>query len=422
MNALKKLASVGLVVLAASAAAITPASAATSTTRWVDDDGHAGPSGCSGSATAAKNIQKAVDNSNQDDVVIVCPGTYVGQVLIKGNRDGLTLKSSTPFGATIKTPSSLDSVGHGATYLVLVYKVDDVTVRGFKTIVRTQAPCDDVDGTIVVLGSRRAAIRGNRLLAPGAATGDCEQAEGVVVTDTVDQDPDIARSTSAVVGYNEVRDATFVGIGGYGGLRKVSVDLVHNSVRAYFAGPTSTSHISALPGGGLYGIALFGRFEGTVRYNVIQGSTSGPINGPAFYYGVYADSSGPGSPAYETNGPLDIHHNIIRRVGTGLGLRLVDEVTIRSNQISNTYFGIEMNETGLNSIRNNTIGAKGAGILVGSETGENTFRGNTVTGVGGICEDDSSGGGSHGTANTWTGNTASVGDNPNGICPLPDPG
>ena len=73
MNGLKRMTSVGLVAVAALATSIAPASAATSTTRWVDGDGHAGPGGCNGSATAFKKIQKAVNASNQDDTVIVVP-------------------------------------------------------------------------------------------------------------------------------------------------------------------------------------------------------------------------------------------------------------------------------------------------------------------------------------------------------------
>ncbi len=75
--------------LVLSLASAVPVAAASSTTRWVDNDGHAGPGGCGGSAVASTSIQSAVTASNADDVVIVCPGTYTEQVRIRGDRDGL---------------------------------------------------------------------------------------------------------------------------------------------------------------------------------------------------------------------------------------------------------------------------------------------------------------------------------------------
>ena len=113
MDARKRSASIGALLVAALATTITPASAGTTTTRWVDGDGHAGPNGCDSSASAFKSIQNAVNASNEDDTVIVCPGTYRQQVRIRGDRDGLTLKSSTPFGAALLTPSSPNEVDGG---------------------------------------------------------------------------------------------------------------------------------------------------------------------------------------------------------------------------------------------------------------------------------------------------------------------
>ncbi|HEV2951307.1 MAG TPA: hypothetical protein VGZ51_04295 [Actinomycetota bacterium] len=53
----------------------------------------------------------------------------------------------------------------------------------------------------------------------------------------------------------------------------------------------------------------------------------------------------------------------------------------------------------------------------GSLTNGNQIRSNTASGNGNLdCEDDSSGSGTSGTANTWTSNNG-VTDDPNGICP-----
>ena len=144
MDARKRSASIGAVLVAALATRSHPRARRTTTTRWVDGDGRAGPNGCNSSASAYKKIQKAVNASNDDDTVIVCPGTYRQQVRIRGDRDGLTLKSSTPFGATLLTPSSPSEVD-GGVFMISVEEVDGVTVRGFKVLARTDGPCDDLD-------------------------------------------------------------------------------------------------------------------------------------------------------------------------------------------------------------------------------------------------------------------------------------
>ena len=72
-----------------------------------------------------------------------------------------------------------------------------------------------------------------------------------------------------------------------------------------------------------------------------------------------------------------------------------------------------------NTLRNNGVGpdAPRDGIFFGSLTNGNQIRSNTASGNGNRdCEDDSSGSGTSGTANTWTNNNGGT-DDPNGICP-----
>lgn len=80
-----------VVVLAMFAA---PAAAATRT-RWVDDDGGAGPTGCGGDRPAARSIQAAIDASGPGDTIRVCDGNYVGS-LASGTRP-TTGSSYAPF-------------------------------------------------------------------------------------------------------------------------------------------------------------------------------------------------------------------------------------------------------------------------------------------------------------------------------------
>jgi hypothetical protein len=70
-----------------------PAAAGESTTRYVDDDGRAGPvRGCGGHRVAFKRIQAAVNASRAGDRILVCAGIFRGQVTISGHdKDGLRL-------------------------------------------------------------------------------------------------------------------------------------------------------------------------------------------------------------------------------------------------------------------------------------------------------------------------------------------
>ncbi len=419
MQGSRRLSTVGAVLVAISTATLmsfATASAATTTTRWVDRDGHAGPRGCNGSAGAATSIQGAVTASDDDDIVIVCPGTYREQVVIRGNRDGLTLRSWTPFGAIIKTPSSLDRP-LGFSFLVLIDHVDRVTVRGFKTITRTHGPCDNVDATIIGLGSRHTAIRGNRILAPGARSSSaCFQGYGILLLDAVGPDS-TARASSGVIGFNEVRDTVFMGVGGFAGSTRLDIDVVHNSVRAYFGQPpVGGSPVGGITVGGQFAVGLLGRVRGSVRNNVIQGAGAAPIGGATFLAGifvspVYVTASGPGS-----NGHIEVRGNTVRRVLYGLFAVGADQLGVRNNRFTNTYAGILLQQVEDTSIKHNRIGARNIGIAVDSTSTGNQLRHNKVTGAGGTCQDASSGSGTAGTDNTWTRNTASHGGSPAGIC------
>src|SRR4051794_12034016 len=99
--------SFGLSVLTAAVFALSVGSIAFaangSATVWVDNDGHAGPNGCRGHASAFTSIQTAVDASDANDAVKVCPGVYVGSVWIFGSQhNGLTLTSVREGGATVQ--------------------------------------------------------------------------------------------------------------------------------------------------------------------------------------------------------------------------------------------------------------------------------------------------------------------------------
>ena len=113
------------------------------------------------------------------------------------------------------------------------------------------------------------------------------------------------------------------------------------------------------------------------------------------------------------NGTIDVHDNVVRRVGYGIAIVGADQIAVRRNQVSNTYYGIAAEVVTDSAIRRNTIGAKGFGLYLQGSAGNDVIA-NTVSGVGGTCIDDSSGSGTAGTDNHWADNTATVGSSPTG--------
>ena len=348
--------------------------------------------------------------------MIVCPGTYVEQVHIRGHRDGLTLKSSQRFGATIKAPTSLTR-SLGITYLVLIDRVDGVSLTGFRTVTRTQGSCETVDAAIVAVGSLGTSVRANRTFAPGAgAESPCYQGYGILLADALHAGSS-TESASGTIAFNEVHDTYFTGIGAFARSAGTHANIIHNSVRAYFGRPpVGGSPLLGVAFSGEYGIGLLGRARGTIRGNVVQESGAAPASGATFFVGIVVSGSFLTSTGAYRNGPVEVRDNIVRRVLYGLQIAGSDQVSAHHNRITNTHAAVFLQEARGNSVRSNQLSAKAIGIYVDSQSSGNLLRQNTVTGNGGTCQDASSGTGSAGTANDWVGNTASQSSNPGSIC------
>ena len=269
--------------------------------------------------------------------------------------------------------------------------------------------------------SRPSGPRGSRSGAIGswrparAAPRTASWASVSVVTDRIG-DTGPATAANGLIGSNEVRDATFAGIIAVGQSKSVNVDTVQNSVRAYFGDPPAGGSAVADGVGGQFGILYVGHVRGSVRANVVQGSSAAPASGAQFYAGVGVANGFDSSAAANVNGPVDIRDNLVRRVYQGIYLIDSHHVTIRHNQVTNTVFGLILQGAQHDTVQGNTVRSKVYGVYLDSATLGNVMRGNSVRGVGGVCIDGSTGGGTAGTANTWSGNSASVGSSPTAIC------
>jgi len=386
--------------------------AAAPQTRWVDDDGRAGPDGCGGTGWARQSIQSAVDASGRDDMVVVCPGTYDGQVHIHGKRDGLTLRAAVPFLAQIRAPQQLGGA-LGLNVLVFIDQVDGVTVQGFRMVTRTAAPCESLEATVLALGSQRTTIRGNRLQAPGTIGGTCIQNIGIAVIDAFGTG---SPTVTATIASNEVRDAAFFGIAAAaqsGG--RVIADIAGNTVRAWFGQPPAGKGPAAIGPISGFGIGLLGRAAGSIRGNVVQGAKGAPESAAAFEYGIVVAPTFVSSTPV-ANGDVVVRGNLVRRVVVGLWLAGARGVRVRGNVFHHVVIGLGLWQARDNRIAGNDVLSTAGGLWLMDDSRGNRLVGNDLAGAGGSCRDESTGFHTAGTANDWSHNTATHASTPAGIC------
>jgi hypothetical protein len=400
------------------AASFAPAaSAASGTTRWVAKDGHAGPNSCGGGAHASKVVQDAVNLSGPNDVILVCPGTYRGTVLITGDRAGLTIRGTNPWKATLSPEKNSPTVA-GELDLISIDQVNDVTIRGLRIAAPNETNCATVDVGISVLGSTGARITRNHLSASANSAG-CGIHTGIMVrskapppagTDTI--------PASARVSHNLVTNFQNWGIAaGYDANVDVQFtdNVLHYYLRTVVSAAASGPASVAPAGTGLTaGIFLGGAVNAVVSSNAIEsaeGVSLIPVGGDQ------ARTLSTGIRAEEAVGTVVISDNFIRRVFTGLYVQAIG-FTVDDNVVRKSYIGLETSHGGgVNRFRRNTFDGIANGILADNASGANTFRHNTShASDGNACEDQSTGTGTGGTANTWIGNTGNT-SSPSEICP-----
>ncbi len=243
-----------------------PAVSASQRTLYVDDDGHAGRTGCSGTKAVARRVQRAIRFARPGDTIMVCPGTYSERLTITGDRDGLTIRAVEPWTAIIRTPRELTD----APALITIDGVDRVRLRSLRLEAHTVEPCDRLWYAVRIRHAHDVEVRSLRIAPFGTNTiGPCGYSRGIVVH----------RGTSASIGDNLIQDFTAAGIWVYG--THTSANVYHNSIR-YFP--------AAEPPGSRGAIGIWAGDiapQVTIRDNVIR---SGPGPGwttPVLSYGMF---------------------------------------------------------------------------------------------------------------------------------------
>jgi parallel beta-helix repeat protein len=383
----------GVLALLAVSMAI-PASAVSvsaTRTRWVDDDGKAGPHGCGGSKAATKRIRTAINKSDKNDVVIVCPGTYSEEIGIVGSRlAGLTLRAYTKGTAIIKTPNS---VTYGPP--IWVERVKDVTVQGL-TFEFPSTGCDPRSGDVQGMWIEDAdgiRVLGNRFRTTGTDTqGSCGYDDGILIHD----------STSFRIANNTIRDFKSDGISVEQGARG-KVD--GNTVQFYHAASASDDD-------GDQGIRIIGGARAEVTGNVVR-SLSG-ANHPHLELGIAIQGA-----ANDTY----VHHNDVHSVKQGIGV-----LGVRAKVSYNDVIGVgdggssgvfaDEDATGT-QILSNKVSAFDYGLWVDG-SGITLRHNDARSSITNSCVDTSTGGGTADTANTWSSsNIGTPASDPAGICRVP---
>lgn len=156
---------VGASVLAAMLA--VPAGAA-GTTRYIDDDGLAGPNGCNGTTVVPKRLQPVINAAAPGDTIRVCPGTYSGFVAIA--KAGLTIAPASSGQVTLKPPADRDP-----NDTLVRITANNVTFRGMRLLIPagpiTSNECDlrTVNG-IRAENAKNLTLRNNRITGDESAT------------------------------------------------------------------------------------------------------------------------------------------------------------------------------------------------------------------------------------------------------------
>ncbi len=367
---------------------LLPTGASAAVTRWVDDDGRAGPTSCRGTRAAPRSIQAAIDASGRNDTIRVCNGTYVGNLTIKGTfHDGLLLRAVNHLGAEIvpAPPTRTRS-----RRILSIEQTSDVTIRGFDFRPPTSGRCREQQEVIFIRLSQAIHIEHNRIVPRGSSTlGRCGYVAGVRV----------GQSTASVED-NRIIDFKRWGIRAEDGeyeIARNSLVFRHDDHTGREIGATGI----AADSGGL-----------TVIDNTVAGVSTRslrPSGTPLMGVGIQVDDRG---------GTL-ISGNDVRFVGLGLTIRSGAPI-VEQNTISDTaYTGLSVSKSdnGGTVSSNRVRNASAEGIYIrGTATGIQVTY-NRASGNRGVdCRDDTAaGGGTAGTGNTWTGN---VGDesSPAGLC------
>ncbi len=385
---------------------MAPAQAAV--TQAVDDDGMASLTSCNAATPTHTTIQAGVDAAAAGDTVKVCPGIYTENVTV---NKALTLNGpKAGVNGTRVVNAANEAIVHASdpNLPIFLLEASAITVNGFlvegntnNAGIQTRPTAsgyrilnnivrDNVfgiylhgDGAATTL-VRRNLLDNNNL--PGAASGNGiysdQGALGVTIqansfrnhtnTGIIFANAAVVQESIIVQNNRSLNDNTFVAL----------FDVQNATIVANQTNDTIDADD--------FGSTIF--VGGESAGIVIQRNV---LTNPGFSGIAVRDVLGT---AGSTANVSVLGNTVTGAEGSGIDVTAEDFAAVSARN---------------NTLRNNTID----GIFFGSSTVGNQIRSNGASGNANLdCEDDSTGSGTAGTANTWANNNG-VTDDPNGICP-----
>jgi hypothetical protein len=347
------------------------------TTRAVDDDGMATPNNCDAATPASPTIQGAVDAAGPGDTIKVCPGTYNEQVTISGpGKNNISLVSTTRRAAVIKWPLVPSATN---TDLVTVDGARGVSISRFT-----------ISGPFTIDGCVEPLVSGVRIKGNGQAT----------LTDN--RITEIRNANPALRG---CQNGFAVGVGGKFEDAVGDASLFLNQIDKYQKGGVYADNQGSDLN--MTGNAVLGDGPNDlIAQNGVQVSRGADafIGANLVQDNIYTGPAGPGQAsgyilfrdAGDAQSDIRMSSNLVRHNDNNIGLFNIDGGSFQNNRALDATFY--------------------EGFYVDSDSAGNRFEDNRAFGNTEFdCQDQSSGHGTAGTANTWKNNAGQKSDPPQ-IC------
>jgi parallel beta-helix repeat protein len=341
-----------------------------------------------------QTIQAAVNAANPGDTVLIDPGVYTEQVHITGIfKSNITLTAVVSQSAVVQAPQTMT----GNDALIEVDIATGVVIDGL-TLTGKQA------------NGRVGGVKDGVLIRDsGSATVQNSHITQIIFDSTFNQGGAIAsiNGYSVQVGDNTTPGTAVIKDSTLDNYQKGGVWVLDlNSSRPSVATVSNDmiTGVGATAATAQFGVKVQSGAQATIDHNSISAN-------------AYTGASGFGRGINITGGAagnINIRANTIDGCDIGVSISGTSGATVDSNNLSNNnHDGLDLtaSTTGA-TVSSNTLNNNGRdGIFVDStSTGNifffNTARGNNALANGGFdAEDQSTGGGTNGTGNTWSGDS-----------------
>jgi parallel beta-helix repeat protein len=340
--------------------------------------------------------------------IIVCPGTYVEQVLVPAGKDNLILQSQQPLQAVIQAPALMVT-----PKAILRINSQNVRVQQFTIQGPGGGPCDSLEEGVFVDQGGSAVIEHNHIThIRDTGFSGCQNGLAVLVGRR-----SMATTGSATVSHNTIDDFQKGGVvvDNVGSTADIEKNIVQG------IGPTITIAAN--------GVQISRGATAVVKNNEVSGNVFTP--GTVTSTGVLLFQSGTtdvennkvhdndtGIYAFASNSSTTVQKNaVVRSTFDGITVDTSSGTQIHHNKTQQNDQGIGVYTTTNAMLDNNQAKDNGSnGFFAFSDTSSNTFQDNRASGSGLFdCRDDSHGTGTATTANFWLNDMGQT-SSPPGIC------